>query len=376
MDVTTDAPAARPPPGAAGAHLLARRRERLRMLPMITASYFFDAAMLAGYAATGVVGWAAPVLLLGLGLMVCGGFHVLLNTQVPERFRDHHMVVEQMVAHCAVLTGFILWVPQVGAAMMMLSFVVFAFGALRMKFRSMVFAAMAMAVAMGLALAAFGTGLGMPFATPGQRAISSVWFAMVLSRLALLGQHGAHLRGQLTEQRARLTAALAEVERLAHRDELTGVRNRRAIMALVSEERDRMLRSGSPFAVALFDIDLFKRVNDDHGHLIGDEVLRRFADAASSAIRTTDRLGRFGGEEFLLLMPATPGQEAAMAAAERVRDAVMRVEWHAVDEGLSVTVSAGVSVARADDSIEALLGRADKALYAAKREGRNRLHAG
>jgi diguanylate cyclase (GGDEF)-like protein len=144
--------------------------------------------------------------------------------------------------------------------------------------------------------------------------------------------------------------------------------NRRAIMATVSEERERMRRTGMPFAVALFDIDFFKRVNDERGHLIGDEVLRRFCAAAGEAIRTTDRLGRFGGEEFLVLMPVTDTTEAAHAAAERVRDAVARVDWNGVDAGLEVTVSAGVAVATLEDTLEALLGRADMALYAAKHE--------
>ncbi|MGZ5187438.1 MAG: GGDEF domain-containing protein, partial [Caldimonas sp.] len=162
----------------------------------------------------------------------------------------------------------------------------------------------------------------------------------------------------------------------ASRDELTGVMNRRAIMGLMSDERERMSRTGASFAVALFDIDFFKRVNDEHGHLIGDEVLRRFCVAAAQAIRTTDRLGRLGGEEFLVLMPATERPEAALAAAERVRDAVERVDWVAVDVGLEVTVSAGVGIAAADDSLESVLGRTDSALYAAKHAGRNCVRSG
>ena len=106
-----------------------------------------------------------------------------------------------------------------------------------------------------------------------------------------------------------------------------------------------MRRTGAPFAVALFDIDFFKRVNDERGHLVGDEVLRRFCAAAAEAIRATDRLGRFGGEEFLVLMPATDKTEAAHAAAERVRDAVAKVDWNGIDAGLEVTVSAGVAIA-------------------------------
>ncbi len=317
-----------------------------------------------------------PAAFLGCGLLICGAFHVVLSSAFPERLRDHHMVMEQMVANCTVLMLFLLWTPQVGVVLMMLAFVIFAFGALRMKFRSVVFGSTALAVAVGLVVACFGEDVGLPVATPSQRAVSGLCFAAVLSRLAFLGQHGAHLRALLNEQRAKLTVALGEVERLANRDELTGARNRRSIMSLVSDEQQRMLRTQAPFAVALFDIDLFKRVNDEHGHLVGDEVLRRFVMAAAAAIRGTDRLGRFGGEEFLLVMPATDREDAAVAAAERVCEAVRGVAWADVDTGLDVTVSAGIGLARLGEPVEALLGRADVALYAAKHAGRNCVRAG
>lgn len=352
-----------------------RRRERLRMLPMVAASYAVDTALLCAYYVVGVVPWQMPPTFLVCGLLLCGAFHLVLDSDLPERMRDHHLVMEQMVANCALQMVFLLWVPQVGAALMMLCFVIFAFGALRMKFRTVVFGSTALAVAMGLVVALFGDGVALPMATPAQRAVSGLLFAAVLSRLAFLGQHGAHLRALLNEHRARLTLALAEVERLVGRDDLTGVMNRRAVVALVGEERERMRRTGAAFAVALFDIDFFKGVNDNHGHLVGDEVLRRFCRSASEAIRTTDRLGRIGGEEFLVLMPATDRAEAALAAAERVREAVARVDWQSVDGGLHVTVSAGVGIALPDETLETLLGRVDTALYEAKHDGRNCVRA-
>ena len=355
--------------------LLKRRRERLRMLPFVAASYLLDSLLLFAYVAVGAIPWQVPPAYLASGLLLCGAFHLVLDSDLPERSRDHHLVMEQMVANSALAMAFLLWAPAVGVPLMMGCFVIFAFGALRMKFRSVVFGSTALALSMGLVVAFSGEGVGLPMATPAQRLVSGGWFAVVLARLAFLGQHGAHLRAQLNEQRARLAAALAEVERLVGRDDLTAVMNRRAIMATVAEERERMRRTGMPFAVALFDIDHFKRVNDERGHLVGDEVLRRFCAAAGEAIRTTDRLGRFGGEEFLVLMPATDKAEAAHAAAERVRYAVARVDWNGVDSGLEVTVSAGVAIATPEDTVEALLGRADMALYAAKHEGRNRVRS-
>jgi diguanylate cyclase (GGDEF)-like protein len=353
-----------------------RRKERRRMLPMVAASYVVDTALLLCFCLVGSLPWRMPPVFLVSGLLVCAVFHFILDSEFPERLRDHHMVMEQMVANCTLLAVFLLWTPQVGVPLLMLTFVIFAFGALRMKFRSVVFGSTGLALAMGLVVACFGDGVDLPMATPAQRAVSGLWLAVVLSRLAFLGQHGAHLRSLLNEQRAKLTVALTEVERLANRDELTGARNRRAIMLLVSEEYERMQRTSTPFAVALFDIDFFKRVNDEHGHLVGDEVLRRFVIAAAAAIRATDRLGRFGGDEFLVLMPTTDREEAAVAAAERVREAVRGVAWASVNAGLNVTISARIGLARAGESVEALLGRADMALYAAKHAGRNCVRAG
>ena len=212
-------------------------------------------------------------------------------------------------------------------------------------------------------------------ATPAQRVVSGLWFAVVLARLAFLGQHGAHLRAQLNEQRAKLAVALAEVERLVGRDDLTAVMNRRAIMAMVGEERERMRRTGMPFAVALFDIDFFKRVNDERGHLVGDEVLRRFCAAAGGSDphhRPPRPLRRRG------IPGADAGHRQGRGRARRRRAGARRGRQGRLERrrpGLEVTVSAGVAIATAEDTVEALLGRADMALYAAKHEGRNRVRS-
>ena len=373
-------PGARPGAAAPSPHsaerLAARRRERVDRLPLMAASYGVDAALLCGYAATGATSWSLPLAYLIAGLALTAAFFRIFRSAWPERLRDHHMVVEQMSAHCTLLVGFALWAPAVGVPLLMGIFVVFAFGSLRMKYRQTVIGAVAMALVMAIAVGVLGHGLALPSGSGAERTISAVWFMAVLMRIAYLGQYAGKLRQLLNEQRARLAIALDEVERLANSDELTGAMNRRAIMRLVGEERDRMRRTAQPFAVALFDVDLFKRVNDEHGHLVGDEVLRRFSDAATGAIRAVDRLGRFGGEEFLVLMPATDSAVAAVAAADRIRGALNLVDWSSLDCGLGVTVSAGVTVARAGDTVEALIGRADVALYTAKREGRDCVRAG
>ena len=132
-----------------------------------------------------------------------------------------------------------------------------------------------------------------------------------------------------------------------------------------------MQRSGQPFGVAMLDIDHFKQVNDRHGHLVGDDVLRRFTVKEAAEMRGTDRLGRYGGEEFLLLLTAATDVGTATAAVDRIRTAVAREDWDEAAFGLDITFSAGVAMCRDGDTSEQLIGRVDRALYRAKREGRN-----
>lgn len=164
--------------------------------------------------------------------------------------------------------------------------------------------------------------------------------------------------------------------RMAHVDELTGVINRRHFRELAQRELNRAQRVREPLVALMLDIDLFKQVNDQHGHKTGDDVLKAFSRACESQLRKTDVFGRLGGEEFAVLMPHTQLATAAMVA-ERLRSTVEAMEV-LTDKGpaITVTVSVGMAVfTGGDDSLEDLLKRADSALYQAKRQGRNRVVA-
>ena len=166
----------------------------------------------------------------------------------------------------------------------------------------------------------------------------------------------------------------AEFEYLATHDSLTGAHSRRAVLAACADELARWSRYGKPFSLLILDIDHFKRVNDAHGHLAGDQVLTRFVRLAESHLRSADRLGRYGGEEFMVLLPETDSA-AAQAVAERMRAAL-----DATPEAAGLphcTVSIGVTTAQpGDESVDALIARADAALYEAKAQGRNQVRVG
>jgi diguanylate cyclase (GGDEF)-like protein/PAS domain S-box-containing protein len=168
----------------------------------------------------------------------------------------------------------------------------------------------------------------------------------------------------------------AKVQKLAITDALTGLYNRRGFFELGPREIERALRFGRPLTAIMLDIDHFKVVNDTYGHSVGDQVLSNVATLCSSNIRKVDILGRYGGDEFSLLLPETD-TFTANSVAERLR-AIIEESGVMVDASLvKVTISLGVTRATADiEDLEALLRRADKALYAAKQGGRNRVVTG
>lgn len=168
-----------------------------------------------------------------------------------------------------------------------------------------------------------------------------------------------------------LEAARSAAERVANTDMLTGLPNRRHTLASLETVLTGARAHGAPLAVAIFDIDHFKRINDSHGHAAGDDVIRRVAQRAKAALREDDLLGRIGGEEFVCILQRSSAQ-AAEIVAERVRKAVET--GTAMDADLpSATISIGLAIFDGEADIEELLYRADQALYVAKREGRNRL---
>lgn len=176
-----------------------------------------------------------------------------------------------------------------------------------------------------------------------------------------------------------LNHANAHLTHLAERDPLTGVYNRRVFFARLEGELARQRASGIPLSLILFDIDHFKLVNDSRGHAIGDQVLKHVVGIAHQRLRASDLLTRFGGEEFILLLPGTPLDGAALVA-ERIRlalDVTPAPIPAQLGDGqpLRVTCSFGVTATNGQtDSVEDLLGAVDRAMYAAKHQGRNRVY--
>jgi diguanylate cyclase (GGDEF)-like protein len=194
--------------------------------------------------------------------------------------------------------------------------------------------------------------------------------AFMLPMLSLVAREIRSLRRKQISQRTELEATLQRLNDLSRCDALTGLFNRRHMLSLLEGEAKRQNRSGHQFCVAMLDLDWFKRINDTFGHQVGDAVLRDFGKIATSLLRTSDAVGRWGGEEFVLMLYDVD-RDASKLALERLRQAVAQHDWSAIAPGLKVSFSAGICAHAPGGEIRQTLERADHALYAAKAAGRD-----
>ncbi|MDH5718301.1 MAG: GGDEF domain-containing protein [Spirochaetia bacterium] len=154
-------------------------------------------------------------------------------------------------------------------------------------------------------------------------------------------------------------------------DELTNTYNRRYILEILQKEMSRAKRYNTNLSIMILDIDNFKKINDNYGHLEGDKMLKRFADSCKANMRDNDYFGRYGGEEFLYILTNTE-KENAVLFAERLREMIVKLCLISEDKKISLTTSIGVSEYKIDtDDLDSFLDRTDKALYKAKEKGKN-----
>jgi len=191
--------------------------------------------------------------------------------------------------------------------------------------------------------------------------------------LAALNNERNNLEDRVLQRTLELLMANTKLEQLATTDPLTGIANRRKMTDTIAAELERAGRFGHPLSVLMVDVDYFKRINDTYGHEVGDRAIVATANVLTGSLRAIDTAARFGGEEFVVLMPETDEVVAAVAA-ERLREAAAALRLGADDGALvALTVTIGIASVRPDDTPSSLLVRADKALYRGKREGRNRV---
>jgi diguanylate cyclase len=346
--------------------------QRRQMLAVQAGSYSLITVILLIYHYAGTIPAIIPSAYFLSGITLIGCFAVLSETGVNGRFEDHYLTIFQVGGHVALQLGFLLVAPEIGYVFLCVLFLIFEFGALRMTSRQATIVWTLTAMGLAPIFLLTSSPIGMPVATAIERLAAMLCYVLTIGQCAFLGLYGSSLRKMLYNRSFELKAANKRIEELAELDELTGSFNRRCIMRMLDDEIASAHRIKAPCSIALIDLDWFKRVNDAYGHPTGDEVLRTFAITVFANIRNNDRFGRYGGEEFLLVLPDTSA-DTASRMLDRLRAIIADLDWSAFSPGMRVTISAGVAMLRVDESADTFLARADSALYAAKARGRNRI---
>ena len=356
-----------------------RRAQRLRLRQAGFATVLMAFCVGVTLFAADAVGLALGPLMVWASVSMAGllATYLAIRSGWALQFKDPSLTLPQMsysIASCA--WGYAL-TAEVRAIAFPILMIILMFGMFQLRARS----------ALGIslyALACFGLAMGaMTQIQPQDYPVAVelghfLMLVLTLPTVSVLAGRLSSIRERLGVQKAALTEALAQIQAMSIRDELTGLVNRRHMQALLEQETRRSARNaqnGRSFCVALLDIDHFKRINDRYGHASGDAALRAFANVGFAAIRSADVLARWGGEEFVLMMPDT-GMSAATAGLERLRAQVAATEVAVGAQHVQLTVSAGLTEHRAGESLADTLERADKLLYEAKAQGRNKVLVG
>lgn len=297
-------------------------------------------------------------------------FYVVFRSGLNLRFADPSMTTEQVGAAIVFLAYILYHAGPARSSLMLFYLVAMLFGVLRLNAKRLLVLALVAITAHGLVLHA--THVRNPLLDVRPAFIEFGVLVIVLPWFAVMGGYVNRLRVRLADSNRELQRAFDHIEELAIRDELTGAFNRRFLMETLARERSRAERLSDAFSLCMVDIDHFKSINDAFGHAAGDAVLKHFAALAPRGLRGVDTFGRFGGEEFLLVLPGTDRQ-GALAVAERLRAATEATSFPGLPAGRRVTVSVGVATHGRAEDLQALLARADKALYQAKAAGRNQV---
>ncbi len=298
-------------------------------------------------------------------------FYPLVRSGWSARFQDSGLILPQILwAASSAILCYALNPPLRPALMQMLCFI-HLFGLFTLRPRQLLIIA---AATMGMLLLMFAimSARAAPQFNVGHELFRIAFACLIISLLTWMSIMHSLARGKLSKRKKELAAAMAQVNELITRDSLTGLFNRKHMLELVAQETARQARSGQAFCLVLIDLDFFKRINDGHGHHVGDAVLCSFARAASETLRDTDTIGRWGGEEFLVLMRDTPPTPDALAAIDRLRLCVQAQAPCAQVPALRYSFSAGIAAHADGQAIDATIAQADQALYAAKRAGRSR----
>ena len=309
--------------------------------------------------------------LVTLGFVVL--FYAVFRSSLNLRFRDPSLTLPQVLAATLVILYALSRSKEGHGILAMIYMVPFLFGVFRLSTRQLLgvtaFVAISYALIIGVK---WGSEMDTDPHAFNLKLLNWIVLTSVLTFFSIMGGYISGLRRRIADANVGLEKAMVRIERLAARDELTDVLNRRSLVEALGQQKGRADRYGAFFSILMVDIDFFKRVNDTHGHPAGDAVLARFAKAAAASLRQSDVFGRYGGEEFLAVLDQTL-LDGACIVGERMCGMAKRLQFEEFDAALRVTISVGIAQYRPREEWQGLIERADQALYRAKAAGRDRI---
>ncbi|WP_435099818.1 GGDEF domain-containing protein [Arhodomonas sp. AD133] len=315
-----------------------------------------------------------PWLSISAALVVVNAvFYAMLRSGRNERLRDPSLTGVQMVTACVFMTVSLYFVYGARGALLLLYMALLMFGVFRL--RNWQFTVLGL-----FAMACYGGAVAVvyhvrPWAVDlREETLQFVALAVIVPCGGFFAGYVDRLRRQLKRQQIELQQAREKVHDLSVLDPLTGLSNRHAAISAVSGEVTRGLRLQQPLTVAMVDLDNFKAINREFGHERGDQVLKRVAQAIGDGLRAIDTVGRYGGEEFIAVLPDVQGEEAlerARVLCERVRDC----RFQALGAGARLSASVGVTALQEGDDTWTLISRARAAADEAHERGGNRVVA-
>lgn len=299
--------------------------------------------------------------------------YIIFRTGLNLKMPDPSLTTVQIYIAILVTMYGMYFAHEARGALLLIYVMILIFGIFRLNTRSFIYVSIFTLLTYGIDIALLHTYHPQSIELNIELLQFTV-LALVLFAFSAIGGYISSLRRNLSISKSEQEKYIEIIHEMAIRDELTCLYNRRHVMDLLEYEKKRSARGGGIFCLAMLDIDHFKKVNDNYGHQAGDSVLQQVATLMKNTLRDTEFCGRYGGEEFLIVLTHTD-IKGALICSERLRTNIENAVFPDIDTAFKITVSIGLSEYQMREDVEQTILRADKALYRAKKQGRNRVES-
>jgi len=349
-----------------------RQKYRVHMSGMSFVNALIQCEVIGLFAMAGTIPVWVAVAFFAVSMGATGAILLFTKLGYNLKIKDQSLLLGQILINASIQIGFIFLAPKLTILFLLALFVISGYGVLQFSLKKFTVVWLLFGLVTGIVMLLNRDQISYPGISYFETTLVWLFFFLALRQHTLVSTQFSHLRKKITERNQQLQDSLAQIEVMASHDYLTGAFNRRSMIEKLENELKRSERTKEDFCFAMLDLDHFKKINDQHGHPVGDAVLKQLSLSATQSLRTLDSFGRLGGEEFGIVLPNSSLAQG-IVGLERLRHAVQVFNWNEIATDLKVTFSAGIVCFKEGDTSEALVKLADDALYRAKRDGRNKI---